>query len=768
MAYSTSSMTTPIDDEGRCPCHPFVQMSRKSPRTGEWKSMLENCPLCDIDGKSTTSGSVSPPDSVCSSKQLNEEDSKNLETRWNMNGTAVPPPFVELEVNPSAKTSSSDERPSVPPPPRRLRSRSCNSNSSRNRDNSRVRDSSRVRFQPEKDIQFTNELVRTRAKSVLRTPKYKVCEELMKQQLDESEKVTTMSMDISLGNVHDDDDDDNDDSLNQDRTKEVVQQLKDRIKEIDRAEEEDELNDLPTSFVHQVHENDNNEALRAKEQVYTEIRSTERGRDRGRRSYHQVQAAPTIPLDNSNSSRGYSQPQQQRRSFSQQQGDYIPHTSQRSSSQQQHRGRGRQEQPRESAFTPKPNMVVRVSPASNDDEVSVLSFLGGSILSVPPTRRVSALSENSDGLCLPVAEATNVLTASSISTMMTNNNEFDPKSGRCVRHPHVRLRKKKLFGRGWKVMMSACPDCCVAELCRIRSAEANKPKLVIPATNNSVIEDRSSANDGNGNYVRGRQGEPSISMMKRSSSCFTSSLRNSVQSGDGSSLRNSVLSSNCSGYAGDSSKLSMPSSKMATRMPPPPSRRSSSQDVFSRAQSLPPKKDTMSINYDEATASLTGSSSLSSNENDRTKRTYRTSVSALSQVNEEPHQEQREKRGTIHVNRMRWTDPKNGQNGHYTGKVNVRFVPHGYGSMEYDLNPKNDMSGLGVSVMIVKEGKWKEGRFRRPRGVSKFSSACSTSSSGSSSLTSQNLRSSSRSRACSTSRSQQQPRHRSSSRAAAA
>ena len=765
MAYATtaSSMTTPIDDEGRCPCHPFVQMSRKSPRTGEWKSMLENCPLCDIDGKSTTSGSVSsPPDSVCSSKQPNDEgNSKNLETRWNMNGTATPPPFVELEVNPSTKaTSFNDGRGSVPPPPRR-RSRSCNSNSSR------VRDSSRVRFQPEKDIQFTTEPVRTRAKSVLRTPKYKVCEELMKQQLDESEKVTTMSMDISLGNVHDDDDDYDDeyDSLNENRTKEVVQQLKDRIEEIDRAEEEDEVNDLPTSFAHHVHENDNNI-----QQVDKDIRLTERGRDRGRRSYHQVQAIPE-----------YSHPQQHHRSSSQQQAprDYSFSTSKpqtRSSSQRVRQDVESKKQPRDSSFTPKPNMVVRVNPTSNNDEVSVLSFQGGSILSVPPTRRVSNLSENSDGLlCLPVAEASdkiNVLTASSIATMMTNNNEYDPKSGRCVRHPHVRLRKKKLFGRGWKVMMSACPDCCVAELCRIRAAETNKSKLVIPtAINNCVIvEDRSSANDGNGsNNVRGRQGEPSTSM-KRSSSCFTSSLRNSVQSSIGNSLR----SSDSSGYAGDTSNSSMPSSKMATRMPPPPpSRRSSSQDVFSRAQSLPPKKDAMSINYDEATASLTGSSSVSSTENDRTKRTYRSSVSTLSQVNEEP---QREKRGTIHVNRMRWTDPKNGQNGNYTGKVNDRFVPHGYGSMEYDPNPKNDMSGLGVSVMIVKEGKWKEGRFRRPRGASKHpSSACSISSSGSSSSASQNIRpsssrdrSSSRSRARSTSRSQQQPRHRSSSRAAAA
>jgi hypothetical protein len=35
--------------------------------------------------------------------------------------------------------------------------------------------------------------------------------------------------------------------------------------------------------------------------------------------------------------------------------------------------------------------------------------------------------------------------------------------------------------------------------------------------------------------------------------------------------------------------------------------------------------------------------------------------------------------------------------------------------MEYDPNPNNDMSGLGVSVVLVKDGEWKDGRFRRNR-----------------------------------------------------
>ena len=117
-----------------------------------------------------------------------------------MNGTVVPLPFGELELNsstvrgPRQVKGGAYSTPSTPPhlPRQRSRSNSCNG---------------RVRFKSENNgFQLTTPPVQTRSKSVLRTPKYKVCEELMKQQLDESKKVTTMSMDISLNSVHCDDD----------------------------------------------------------------------------------------------------------------------------------------------------------------------------------------------------------------------------------------------------------------------------------------------------------------------------------------------------------------------------------------------------------------------------------------------------------------------------------------------------------------------------------------------------------------------------------
>ena len=47
-----------------------------------------------------------------------------------------------------------------------------------------------------------------------------------------------------------------------------------------------------------------------------------------------------------------------------------------------------------------------------------------------------------------------------------NTTEYDSK-GRCVRHPAIRLRKKKIFG-GWKILIGHCPECCLDEMRRVR------------------------------------------------------------------------------------------------------------------------------------------------------------------------------------------------------------------------------------------------------------------------------------------------------------
>ena len=56
------------------------------------------------------------------------------------------------------------------------------------------------------------------------------------------------------------------------------------------------------------------------------------------------------------------------------------------------------------------------------------------------------------------------------SGSVIDTNDSDDR-GRCRRHPHIKLRKKKLFRKGWKFLMSACPDCCIDELRRIGALE---------------------------------------------------------------------------------------------------------------------------------------------------------------------------------------------------------------------------------------------------------------------------------------------------------
>ena len=60
----------------------------------------------------------------------------------------------------------------------------------------------------------------------------------------------------------------------------------------------------------------------------------------------------------------------------------------------------------------------------------------------------------------------------------SNSNEctarYDAK-GKCIRHPTVRLRKKKLFG-GWQILLSNCPECCLDEMRRVKDERSRSSK----------------------------------------------------------------------------------------------------------------------------------------------------------------------------------------------------------------------------------------------------------------------------------------------------
>ncbi|KAL7528984.1 hypothetical protein ACHAXR_002728, partial [Thalassiosira sp. AJA248-18] len=46
MPSEPSTTPTSTSAEGTCPLHPVIQLQRRQRRTGEWKVILNNCPLC--------------------------------------------------------------------------------------------------------------------------------------------------------------------------------------------------------------------------------------------------------------------------------------------------------------------------------------------------------------------------------------------------------------------------------------------------------------------------------------------------------------------------------------------------------------------------------------------------------------------------------------------------------------------------------------------------------------------------------------------------
>mmetsp|Transcript_22443 Transcript_22443/g.39549 ORF Transcript_22443/g.39549 Transcript_22443/m.39549 type:complete len:172 (+) Transcript_22443:88-603(+) len=103
------AMMATIDSQGRCLHHPFVQLQRLSHRTGEWKALLDSCPLCVMDDKSVCSASV------CSSAIAVEDNplvvpSSSSSERGRGRGRAASPSFenalVSLAPAPRRRSSS--------------------------------------------------------------------------------------------------------------------------------------------------------------------------------------------------------------------------------------------------------------------------------------------------------------------------------------------------------------------------------------------------------------------------------------------------------------------------------------------------------------------------------------------------------------------------------------------------------------------------------------------------------------------------------------
>ncbi len=761
--------TRPIDDEGRCISHPFVQLQRLSIVSGKWKTLLDCCPLCAMDNKATTSLSCrSECSSICSGGGDEISSSKARATTTKTTTRAV----IDYDF-----CSSS-------PPLQSL--------------HSRVVRRSRVRFQPEKELFTTtttttattlddlfhsqqhyqgnhlplhtsNNIKRSMSSSSLpaqfissgssvsssmsksalkATPRYKVCEKRMQQQLDDCEKVTTMSMDMDLGVSTDD---------------VLISSSNSESKKVHNNEEEEEKEEeidpddaLPTLQAEMV--------LPDPEEFpcYTPQQTTASQR-------HQAMLRSSSPSAQQGWS--YLSPYQTKTTdmMMMQSLQASPSIKARSSSSRQH-PKQHQHQPIDAH-----NIMVIDPTPDYDDEVSTLNSTGYSVQSPK-----QGPSSSSSSYTTPMAYRHHPVEDN--ASLSTNTNDCDD-TGRCIHHPHIRLRKKKLFGKGWKVLMSACPDCCVNELHRIRAVAENKARIQERksegSSRRSIPSSLSNRSDNNDCDEEDRCTTPrrGCSSSKGSSSSRAedegrrtrSTSRNGVRSSSSSSSsrRHGRAYGNEQNHQ-DQDSTTAPSPSFQDnhhcRTPSAPPKRSPSLKSTGRHHHHHQQSQTASSSNanntkflhresDETTASLTGSSSGSSNEitTDNSDRTGSLSSSGeavqssrqknvnianlrkhdsndgivhmskriVDTNNSERHHSQHERqeeeqqlpRGTIQVRKMEWTDPKNGQVGLYTGQVNTHFIPHGYGVMKYS-----------DRTLSAKDGKWKEGRHRKSSSSSSSSS----------------------------------------------
>ncbi len=386
-----------VDNQGRCSKHPFVQIKRRS-RQGEWKALLDSCPLCAIDRGNVEdcSSSISSNNSVSekeerSSVALISADDGSISSSSRRTSKVKFASDGECPENNRCYVSSLPA-PSLPPlhlgSP--ISEHGCGQSVASN----------------------TGSIASTR--SALKQSKYKVCQIKMQQQLNEAGHVTTMSMDLDI----DEDSDDDDEPV-------VTQPPQPKPQPVEE--------EAP------IHQQEPTRKLQG-ENRSMDNRSKERRRSNKRPQIRSslVQVSPNVK-----------RPDPEEFPCGESLGSH-------------HREIPRSPRPPPYSSGPYTNVVV-CRPTNFDDEVSAISFME-SVKHQP-----SQYSHSSKQQQETISEDLENIREMNVSI---NTNDYNSK-GRCVKHPQIRLRKKKLFGRGWKVLMNACPECCIDELRRFKSAEAS-------------------------------------------------------------------------------------------------------------------------------------------------------------------------------------------------------------------------------------------------------------------------------------------------------
>lgn len=308
--------------------------------------------------------------------------------------------------------------------------------------------------------------------------------------------------------------------------------------------------------------------------------------------------------------------------------------------------------------------------------------------------------------------STNADPNDSEAPVMAQASEYDDK-GRCVKHPHIKLRKKKMLG-GWKVMLVNCPDCCIEEMLKMRRNGPGRTGQADPKgkSKRSPSEDShsSGANPPISQLtIRNKDNDDDHSSSSGSASEITYGTKTDYSR---SSAMGSWQQYGPGGNSGDNSGTSGSGPHRVTRMP--------FTDAYGHkgwytgevasGSGLPHGKGTMHFCDGRMRGGLwsnglvaAGGGGGGGNPN----RQGTKNVSSNDSVGSHHSQHSRRNRNPApHGGRenvvvgMEWMDYE-GRGGFFTGETDEKGRPHGMGSMRY-----NDGRVL--------EGEWYHGEFDRP------------------------------------------------------
>ena len=269
---------------------------------------------------------------------------------------------------------------------------------------------------------------------------------------------------------------------------------------------------------------------------------------------------------------------------------------------------------------------------------------------------------------------------------------FDRK-GYCVRHPHVRLRKKKILG-GWNVLITNCPDCCMEECGRLsRLRKEQKKKRTTGSKKKDTRKENIFIND-----------EPS--QVRRSRSRSRARPSRQEQEYEGSSSHRSK--SRQRSKSKSTKKKTNESSQMVFEFDIKLDDKGDVTSPTSGARSVKSRKSTRSKQSRKSSKSIKTSKSQRSTGGSKSTRSKSKSKSRKSSREEEERKEviRGTQRGSsqrfirqgpnLKVAKMPYKDKYN-REGKYTGEINEYGQPHGHGTLRYNNGTSH-------------EGLWLEGQ----------------------------------------------------------